>query len=202
MSKGLTWRISLIVIFLFGSLLYLTPTFITKLPSWWSGVFFPKDKISLGLDLQGGIHLVMEVETQKAVEGQLDIIATDVEDTLNDKNLRFKKVSRLGSDRIAITLYDKGTAASVESLLKEKYSRLQVLAPFDEGGFVNLQMKMSDAEIENVKDKSVQQALETIRNRIGPRAADPFPIKPKRIGGRVLFDVKDLDAYLDSLPAA
>ena len=35
----------------------------------------------------------MEVETEKAVEGQLDIIATDVEDTLNEKNLRFKKVS-------------------------------------------------------------------------------------------------------------
>jgi len=45
-------------------------------------------------------------------------------------------------------------------------------------------------------------ASKTIRNRIGPRAADPFPIKPKRIGGRVLFDVKDLDAYLDSLPAS
>lgn len=44
-------------------------------------------------------------------------------------------------------------------------------------------------------------ASKTIRNRIGPRAADPFPITPKRIGGRVLFDVKDLDAYLDSLPA-
>ncbi len=42
-------------------------------------------------------------------------------------------------------------------------------------------------------------ASKTIRNRIGPKAADPFPIKPKRIGGRVLFDVKDLDAFLDTL---
>ncbi|MRR52968.1 MAG: protein translocase subunit SecD [Deltaproteobacteria bacterium] len=166
MSKGLTWRISLIVFFLFCSLLYLAPTLFATLPSWWSGPFLPKDKINLGLDLQGGIHLVMEVETQKAVEGQLDIIATDAEDTLNEKNLRFKKVSRLGSDRIAIVLYDKGTLASVQSLLKEKYPRLELLAPIDEGGFLNLQMKMSDSEIESVKDKSVQQALETIRNRI------------------------------------
>lgn len=166
MPKGLTWRISLIFLFLFCSLLFLAPTFMSSLPSWWSGMFFPKDKISLGLDLQGGIHLVMEVETEKAVEGQLDIIATDVEDTLNDKNLRFKKVSRLGGDRIAVILYDKGTASTVEGLLKEKYPRLQVLAPFDEGGFLNLQMKMSDSEIASVKDKSVQQALETIRNRI------------------------------------
>ncbi|WP_435550209.1 helix-turn-helix domain-containing protein [Desulfobacterium sp. N47] len=43
-------------------------------------------------------------------------------------------------------------------------------------------------------------APKTIRNRIGLKAKIVFPIKPKRIGGRVLFDVKDLDAYIDSLP--
>jgi hypothetical protein len=39
----------------------------------------------------------------------------------------------------------------------------------------------------------------TIRNRLGPKAPDPFPVKPKRIGKRVLFDVEDLDAYVDAL---
>jgi predicted DNA-binding transcriptional regulator AlpA len=43
-------------------------------------------------------------------------------------------------------------------------------------------------------------AAKTIRNRIGQKAKNPFPVKPKHIGGRVLFDVKDLDAYLDVLP--
>lgn len=43
-------------------------------------------------------------------------------------------------------------------------------------------------------------AAKTIRNRIGPKAKIPFPVKAKRIGGRVLFDVKDLDTYLDRLP--
>lgn len=43
-------------------------------------------------------------------------------------------------------------------------------------------------------------AAKTIRNKIGPKAEKPFPVKPKRIGGRVLFDVKDLDTYLDTLP--
>lgn len=43
-------------------------------------------------------------------------------------------------------------------------------------------------------------ASKTIRNRIGPKAKIAFPVKPKRIGGRVLFDVKELDAYLDILP--
>jgi predicted DNA-binding transcriptional regulator AlpA len=43
-------------------------------------------------------------------------------------------------------------------------------------------------------------AAKTIRNRIGKKAEKPFPVKPKRIGGRVLFDIKDLDKYLDALP--
>mgnify|MGYP000947268317 CR=1 FL=1 len=54
---------------------------------------------------------------------------------------------------------------------------------------------------------SVEQTAEyvglspkTIRNRIGRKAKIVFPVKPKRIGGRVLFDIKDLDAYLDGLP--
>ncbi len=43
-------------------------------------------------------------------------------------------------------------------------------------------------------------AAKTIRNRIGPKATIPFPVKPKHIGGRVLFDVRELDAFLDILP--
>lgn len=44
-------------------------------------------------------------------------------------------------------------------------------------------------------------AEKTLRNRMGKKIENPFPIKPKRIGGRVLFDRKDLDVYIDSLPA-
>ena len=53
MSKGVSWRVLLILLFLIMSSVYLTPTLVTTLPSWWKGVF-PTDKIHLGLDLQGG----------------------------------------------------------------------------------------------------------------------------------------------------
>ena len=44
-------------------------------------------------------------------------------------------------------------------------------------------------------------ATKTLRNRLGPRANNPFPVKPKRIGNKVLFDMKALDAFVDSLDA-
>ena len=43
-------------------------------------------------------------------------------------------------------------------------------------------------------------AEKTLRNRLGLKTENPFPVKSKHIGGKVLFDVKDLDAYLDKLP--
>jgi excisionase family DNA binding protein len=39
----------------------------------------------------------------------------------------------------------------------------------------------------------------TIYNGVAPKSKTPFPIKPKRWGKRVLFDIKDLDRYVDSL---
>lgn len=42
-------------------------------------------------------------------------------------------------------------------------------------------------------------APKTLRNRLGPKAPDPFPVKPRKIGKKVLFDVHDLDRFCDSL---
>ncbi|QWV95217.1 protein translocase subunit SecD [Geomonas oryzisoli] len=163
--KGYTWRISLILIFIIASCVYLTPTLVDTLPTWWSGLL-PKDKIHLGLDLQGGTHLVMEVETQKAVEGSLDLIATDLEDSLTAQSLRFKKIGRLGGDKVQLTLYDRGSADKVQALIKKKYPDLEALPVFDEGGFVNMQLRINEKEAQVRKDRAVAQALETIRNRI------------------------------------
>src|SRR6185369_10917829 len=165
MPKGIGWRISLIVIFVLLSCLYLMPTLVNNLPAWWGGLL-PKDKIHLGLDLQGGTHLVMEVDTQKAVEGTLDIVATDLEDTLNNKNLRFKRISRSGSDKVTVVLYEKGTSEAVQKLLKDKYPNYELSPPHDEGGFVAMDLRVNEKDAQDRKDKAVQQALETIRNRI------------------------------------
>ncbi|HIJ82436.1 MAG TPA: protein translocase subunit SecD, partial [Desulfuromonadales bacterium] len=165
MPQGTGWRISLIAVFVVLSFLYMTPTLVAKLPTWWGGLL-PKDKIHLGLDLQGGTHLVMEVDTQKAIEGTLDLVATDLEDTLTAKSLHFKRIVREGSDKVSLVLYEKGTADTVQKLLKDKYPGYEQSPTFDQGGFVALTLRISEKDAQDRKDKAVQQALETIRNRI------------------------------------
>ncbi len=51
-------------------------------------------------------------------------------------------------------------------------------------------------------DQSAQYigiAPKTLRSRLGPKAKNPFPVRPKKIGRRVLFDRKDLDTFIDQL---
>lgn len=156
---------SLVFVFILLSLFFLTPTVVTHLPDWWKG-YMPKDKISLGLDLQGGTHLVLEVETKKALEGYLDLIVGDLEETLRAQNIHVKKVSRDGADKVQVVLYDKLSAETVQNLIGKKYPDFEATSPSEEGGFVSVRIKLNEKAAQDKKDKSVSQALETIRNRI------------------------------------
>ena len=158
MPKGAGWRIALIAAFIILSCIYLVPTLSPNLPEWWKGML-PKDKIHLGLDLQGGTHLVLEVETAKAVEGTLDLVATDLEDTLNSKNLRFKRISRTGSDKVSIVMYEKDTATAVQKLIKDKYRDYEIIPTVEEGGMVGVALRMKEQDIQDRKDKAVAQPL-------------------------------------------
>ena len=83
--------------------IYLTPTLTSDIPGWWSKVL-PKDKIRLGLDLQGGMHLVLEVDSLKAVESHLERVVEELKHDLRKSKIRYLELKRLGTERIALTL--------------------------------------------------------------------------------------------------
>lgn len=166
MQKSIPWRISLVLFLLLLSFIYLTPTMVSTLPSWWTG-FLPKERITLGLDLKGGTHLVLKVDTQKAVEGYLDLLAADLEDSLDARNIRHDGAARLDEDTVRLVLYDKKSAEEESRLIKSRFPELDLAPPHGtERGGVRLEMKLAQKALLERKDKSVTQALETIRNRI------------------------------------
>jgi preprotein translocase subunit SecD len=56
----------------------------------------PKKTINLGLDLQGGIHLVLGVETEKALVAQIDRLAADFKNALERKGIAVSRADREG----------------------------------------------------------------------------------------------------------
>ena len=73
-----SWKTALILGLLLGSIVCLFPTLDMLINSKSEPTLWPQRQIVLGLDLQGGMHLELEVDTQKAVEGNVERIAQDI----------------------------------------------------------------------------------------------------------------------------
>ena len=127
-----------------------------ELPDWWKSTF---PKISLGLDLQGGMYLLLKVDTDKAVENHIGSLAGNLRSLLAEKKIKTDVKTDAGT--IVVAYGDKGERDRVENIVSENFN---TLSGDDKGG--KILYTITDAEQKKVKKWSVSQAIETIRNRI------------------------------------
>jgi preprotein translocase subunit SecD len=118
--------------------------------------------LSLGLDLQGGIHLVLEVEEERAVEIAVDRYRKAIDDLLKEKKMAVESARREGSSTIVITLQKETDGDDVRKLLDEAFSNFVLQSPSG----TRLVYELRSTEVERVKTAAINQALETLRNRI------------------------------------
>ncbi len=186
MSKSIKMRGSLVLICLVLAIFALGPTLFGKgLPGWWKEAF---DPIHLGLDLQGGMHLVLGVEVDKAVESRLDTIADQTESLLREEDIIFKRVSRLSEERLAVTVYDQEAAASLDRIMEENYPSMEPLPAEKEGSTIQKVYRLSEQESAAVRDYAVRQALETMRNRVDQFGVSE-PTLQRQSGNRILIQL-------------
>lgn len=156
MKKNVLWRFlfigfTVIIAFIF----FLPNTALFKyMPEWWKSSM-PSKGIVLGLDLQGGLHLVFEVEGEKAVEASTERYTRLINEALEKKKLD-ARAKREGL-RIEIT----PSTQEIASLIKDSYPLLDTVSMGE-----SLVLRIEDSEAKRIKDNAVDQALETIRNRI------------------------------------
>jgi len=116
----------------------------------------PDRGITLGLDLQGGVHLVYEVDGDKAVDITTERIAASLTNIFSDKKIDVT----VEKHNLDITISPDDDKAI--NIVKENYPNLEPVAQ-SEG---SLSYTLNDKEINRIKNFAVDQALETIRNRI------------------------------------
>ncbi len=156
MKKKVLWKVILISMFLILAVVFFlpnTPAF-KYMPEWW-GENMPNKGIVLGLDLQGGLHLVFEVEGDKAVEITTDRYASRLRDLFAKKKL----TADVNVSGLNITV----SPSNVETrkVVEDNYPSLK---PVETGN--RLVYRISDKEALRIKEGAADQALETIRNRI------------------------------------
>ena len=178
MSKKLQWRGFIVLLVIALALIYLTPSISKTLPSWWPNIL-PEEKIHLGLDLKGGMHLVLEVQTQKAVESHLERMVEDIKYSLRKAKIRYQELKRSSSDRIGLTLIRGEDRKAAEEMAANNFPDFAV----ESGAFgesdLRLELVLSQQAQQHIKSMAVDQAVETITNRIDQFGVAEPDIRPQ-----------------------
>jgi preprotein translocase subunit SecD len=123
----------------------------------------PRKTINLGLDLQGGIHLVLGVEVDKALAAQTDRVAEELKHALERKGIGVSRVVREGTTALGLQLANP----------QQWHDALGVTAEFaaferrdEDPAAGRLRLVMTAREVSRLRDLAVRQGVETIRNRV------------------------------------
>jgi hypothetical protein len=104
-------------------LYFLIPSIVPNLPDSLKNLFM-KRKIQLGLDLQGGMHLIMEVDSQKAMESTMERLANNLKESLMARKIKFRNVERTADSLISLDLSTTESRSEFEKILTEQYPDL------------------------------------------------------------------------------
>lgn len=164
MNKNLLWKvifiIAVLVVFAFG---------IIGLPKSWTGqgiVASIQDRIHLGLDLKGGTHLILQVRVNEAVRSDAERAIERLKDQLRQNNIAYADISSPDPqghpDQVVIKGVPPETSGDLRRVVQEQ------LADYDlnSGAENTWTLTMKPQVLSDMKNRAVQQAIETIRNRI------------------------------------
>jgi preprotein translocase subunit SecD len=144
-----------------ASVMLMLPSFNLPLP----GLFDSLPKIQLGLDLQGGTHLLLEVKLDQAVTTALSRRADDINRELEKNKLAPVVTSMASNGSLQITLKDPSQRDAFVDLVQKSFPELRLSSVPNVAGAVFKATFTPRQELE-VRSNAMDQALETIRNRI------------------------------------
>jgi preprotein translocase subunit SecD len=147
LRRDLRWKLAIIVVVIGVSVWFTFPL---------------EQRINLGLDLQGGMHLVLEVEAEKAVDSTTDRMIAEASESLAKLAIPGLEVRKLAHDQLVVKVPEAGRTDAVAEAMKAFPS----LVPAGRTGRTELAFKLDDQRVRRIMENAVDQALETIRNRV------------------------------------
>jgi len=135
----------------------------SSLPGWWEK--HVSRGLKLGLDLKGGMHLILQVDIESAINNALTRDGTDMKETAEKRGVAIK-VGDVAKEALPVTLVNKDEQAAFLKFLKEEFPHLAVGEPNRRDGSLVFDLSLKADEISQLKERTLSQSLEVLRNRI------------------------------------
>jgi len=118
----------------------------------------------LGLDLRGGVHFLMQVDMNAAINKALEATTGDIRSAMREQNIPYSGVNREG--KVLIVKFRDAESRNVgEAEIKQRFTDY-ALNDIDEGGEYRLRITLKPEAEKRIQESAVQQNLVTLRNRV------------------------------------
>jgi len=118
----------------------------------------------LGLDLQGGVHFVLQVDQKAALDKRLDAYAEDVRTSLRDARIAYQSVERRGDNTIVATI-GPSAGADAAARAREVMVKAQPTLGYEVAGN-RITVSMPETELTAIANGAIEQNVNTLRNRV------------------------------------
>ncbi len=120
--------------------------------------------MKLGLDLSGGVHFLLEVDMDKAINARLKVYEGDVKSLLRKERVRYRS---LPQQEVAIQLgfTDEAALEKARALVQKSFTDF-ALTTSERNGLQVLRLEMTPAKLQEIREYSIKQNLTTVRNRV------------------------------------
>ncbi len=173
------WKYWMIAVVLLVSVMGALPNLMTP-PSWWPGAV--SHPLNLGLDLKGGIHLVLDVDVDKAVERSVEEDIGVVRHLLRENKIRYKKLDAAGFV-LTVKLKNAADGAAAEKLIADQLPSYTIARSGD-----TLRLTVTEKEANEIRKFAVDQVIEVVRSRVDALGTTE-PVIVKQGERRVLVQI-------------
>jgi preprotein translocase subunit SecD len=144
-------------------------------------------KIRLGLDLSGGVHLVLQVVTDDALNATVDDAVQVMRERLTQKGIAFASAQRQDSASFVIEGVEAARVKDARDLLREALPRGWEQ---DEGTAGRFTVKLTDSEVRAIRERTVDEAIKTMERRVNVLGvAEPLIAKHGDKGDQILVQL-------------
>ncbi|SDI47247.1 preprotein translocase subunit SecD [Pseudomonas flavescens] len=120
--------------------------------------------MKLGLDLSGGVHFLLEVDMDKALDVRRQVYEGELKSLLRKERVRYRSMPQQGG-AIQLGFADSETLEKAEQLIRKDFNDFELNAQ-ERGGQQVLRVTMTAAKIAEIREYSIRQNLTTVRNRV------------------------------------
>ncbi|MCD1639626.1 protein translocase subunit SecD [Pseudomonas stutzeri] len=120
--------------------------------------------MKLGLDLSGGVHFLLEVDMEKAIETRLNVSEGEVKSLLRKERVRYRSLPNL-KNAVQLGFADEETLAAAQALIRKNFTDFE-LATSERNGQQVLRLTLTEAKLAEIREYSIKQNLTTVRNRV------------------------------------